>query len=475
MGISTLLLDIMGRLTSEYRSNQLTSLTAFLIQIMALDSAKAIMDSPESFEDDDTSCDKLLESMQSLRPLLNCANNDLFHPFQLMSGTGSPYSAPISAPADRSPTTMSADDFEIPDSDPTMLSTYEQEMVLSGLATSSSNLSISCDEPSPHMEEWNLPAGSNDPAWQLTHEFSGSEHREIPPEDPLVDARESCQITKPEAPALEHFERKWVQEAGKYSQKRLHSSDVQQRNSGSEYSKYKQTAIHSSYEKRLSRVSSSIELMKQLDSSDNNSDGMADVHEIGKQNPRAPMSKNLASERRRRKKLNERLYSLRAIVPKISKMDKASIVGDAISYVRDLQKQVEEMQADIADLEAFSKAEVSEGLTDPRKGPKGAKIAILAGKKRVMQEHRIVELEITQMEEQTFHLRVYCKKSPGVLVQLTRALEALDLEIVNANLTSVNDHIINTIVVEVVNGQVMKTEDLRKMTLEVIPRFGLFV
>jgi hypothetical protein len=53
------------------------------------------------------------------------------------------------------------------------------------------------------------------------------------------------------------------------------------------------------------------------------------------------------------------------------------------------------------------------------------------------------------MEEQTYHLRIHCKKGPRVLVQLTKALEALDFEIINANLTAVNDHILNTIVMKV--------------------------
>eukprot|EP01018_Ginkgo_biloba_P033509 Gb_05276 [translate_table: standard] len=57
--------------------------------------------------------------------------------------------------------------------------------------------------------------------------------------------------------------------------------------------------------------------------------------------------RNLHSERKRRQKLNETLYKLRAAVPKISKMNKQSIVSDAISYVLELQKEEKEIESDI--------------------------------------------------------------------------------------------------------------------------------
>ncbi|PHT75924.1 Transcription factor bHLH35 [Capsicum annuum] len=63
-------------------------------------------------------------------------------------------------------------------------------------------------------------------------------------------------------------------------------------------------------------------------------------------------SKNIVSERNRRKKVNERLFALRAVVPNISKMDKASIIKDAIDYIQNLHEQERRIRAEILVLES---------------------------------------------------------------------------------------------------------------------------
>lgn len=64
---------------------------------------------------------------------------------------------------------------------------------------------------------------------------------------------------------------------------------------------------------------------------------------------------HVEAERQRREKLNHRFYALRSVVPNVSRMDKASLLADAVSYINELRGKVEvlEREAKRVKREAF--------------------------------------------------------------------------------------------------------------------------
>ncbi|WCJ22241.1 basic helix-loop-helix (bHLH) DNA-binding superfamily protein [Euphorbia peplus] len=54
---------------------------------------------------------------------------------------------------------------------------------------------------------------------------------------------------------------------------------------------------------------------------------------------------HVEAERLRRERLNLRFYSLRSVVPNVSKMDKASLLEDAVTYIHQLKTKVDDLAA----------------------------------------------------------------------------------------------------------------------------------
>ncbi|KMT12476.1 hypothetical protein BVRB_5g104050 [Beta vulgaris subsp. vulgaris] len=65
-------------------------------------------------------------------------------------------------------------------------------------------------------------------------------------------------------------------------------------------------------------------------------------------------SNHVEAERHRRDKLNQRFYALRSVVPYVSKMDKASLLSDAVTYINELKAQVSSLEDQVRVLESSS-------------------------------------------------------------------------------------------------------------------------
>ncbi|PIA64719.1 hypothetical protein AQUCO_00100291v1 [Aquilegia coerulea] len=86
-----------------------------------------------------------------------------------------------------------------------------------------------------------------------------------------------------------------------------------------------------------------------IDDDDFNKDDMDDRPKPGTLN-----SKNMVSERNRRKRLSKQLLSLRALVPNITKfeicviqIDKRSVLVDAQSYLKNIHEEIERLQKEL--------------------------------------------------------------------------------------------------------------------------------
>lgn len=160
--------------------------------------------------------------------------------------------------------------------------------------------------------------------------------------------------------------------------------------------------------------------------------------------PKVDRSRTLISERRRRGRMKEKLYALRSLVPNITKMDKASIVGDAVLYVKELQMQAKKLKSEISVLES------SINQTQIIDKDQNQKKIIQTSHPDQFLPIKIIQLDVFQVEERGFYLRLVCKMGERVAMSLYKVLESLtNFVIQSSNLASASDRFILTATINV--------------------------
>ncbi|XP_054821065.1 transcription factor bHLH35-like isoform X2 [Prosopis cineraria] len=182
-------------------------------------------------------------------------------------------------------------------------------------------------------------------------------------------------------------------------------------------------------------------------------------------------SKNIVSERNRRKKLNDRLFALRAVVPHISKMDKASIIKDAIEYIQDLHKQEKSIEAEITELESGMNMNMNMNMNMMMMSSNGVNqnssfeyeqdLPVLLRSKRNKTEQQLFEsvssrtspievheLRVTYMGEKTVVVSLTCSKRTDTMVKLCEMFESLKLKIITANITCFSGRLLKTVFIQ---------------------------
>ncbi|OIT07048.1 PREDICTED: transcription factor bHLH13-like [Nicotiana attenuata] len=151
---------------------------------------------------------------------------------------------------------------------------------------------------------------------------------------------------------------------------------------------------------------------------------------------------HVEAERQRREKLNQRFYALRAVVPNISKMDKASLLGDAIAHITELQKKLRDMESERERLGSTSRdANASASESTNSETQNRPDINIEAANDEVV-------------------VRVRCALDTHPVSRVIEAFKEARVNVVESKLAAGNDTVYHTFVVESSGSEQLTKEKL---------------
>ena len=148
---------------------------------------------------------------------------------------------------------------------------------------------------------------------------------------------------------------------------------------------------------------------------------------------RRDRSKTIVSERKRRVRMKERLYELRSLVPNITKMDKASIIADAVVYVRNLQAHAGKLKEEVVALEARPRSPPAGAGHEQQRLRSGGRAAARRlqdrggddGAGRRGHGAAVTRVGVAQVGDGRFFVTVECERRDGVAAPLCAAVESL--------------------------------------------------
>ncbi|KAJ9670369.1 hypothetical protein PVL29_026731 [Vitis rotundifolia] len=181
--------------------------------------------------------------------------------------------------------------------------------------------------------------------------------------------------------------------------------------------------------------------------------------------PRNPIQnqEHVIAERKRREKVNLLFIALSAIVPGLTKTDKASVLGDAVKYLKHLQERVKMLE------EQTAKKMVESVVTVKRYQLSDNETSSSYHNSDSSSNQPFLEIE-ARVSNQDVLIRIHCQKQKGFAVKILGEIEKLHLTVIKSSFLPFGEYIMDiTIVAQMDHGFCTTAKDLvRNLRLAVL-------
>ncbi|XP_023733192.1 transcription factor bHLH18 [Lactuca sativa] len=172
-----------------------------------------------------------------------------------------------------------------------------------------------------------------------------------------------------------------------------------------------------------------------------------------------PAQDHILAERKRREKLSQRFIALSALVPGLKKMDKASVLGDAIKHLKTLQEKVKTLE------EQIKKRPNTESVVFVKRYEMLADVNESSSSNE--NSGGPIHDQLPEIEARFFGndvlIRIHCEKKSGVLEKTLIEIEKLHLSVINSTcMTFANYALDITVIAQMDKEFTMTMKDLMK-------------
>ncbi|KAF8017551.1 hypothetical protein BT93_H2664 [Corymbia citriodora subsp. variegata] len=167
---------------------------------------------------------------------------------------------------------------------------------------------------------------------------------------------------------------------------------------------------------------------------------------------------HVIAERKRREKLSQRFIALSSIIPDLTKLDKASVLGDAIKYLKQLEERAKFLEE-----EAATRTVESAIFTKKPSLQRGDDVVSFSSEEK--QDNPIIDQLLPEVEARVSGknvlIKVQCEKSEGCIKEVMKQMEDMNLTTLNISVLAFGSSLLDvTVVAQIENENCPEIEEI---------------